>query len=822
MAIAAAKEPAVITLTIDGRQTAAAQGTTVIEAAAALGIDIPHLCYCPELPSTGSCRLCLVEIEGVRGPVVACKREVAPGMVVRTDSAEIREARRFVVELLLSRHPRGCLTCEASGRCRLQRYAYELGAQHDRFPYEDPGFAVDDANPFIVRDPNLCVLCGRCIRICRLHGAGILEFIYRGLDTKVGTPWDRPLLQSGCDFCGSCVGVCPTGALTEKPGRGRGREWELRKAPSVCNLCGAACAVDLHLKGNTVVRANSPRPTGFLCGRGRFGWTRFSHPERLTAPLVRKGGVLEPVEWEEALEAAARGLQTVWRKWGSGAVGGVLGTDVSREAGHGFLEVMRGGLQTDRIYSLLSFGGLDVLCDLQAVSGGRHAALADVAAADVLLVIGDAVRRAPALWASINRALGRGAKLIYVGPYRGRLARAAAVWLRPRPGMTAVVLQRMAATLLREDGKARLPGRRLDNFADFLATLDTVPEGDPGSGVSEEAVSAAAGLFGDPAARAVTVFAVDGVDRSTARAAVNLALLTGRWERGLHPVAAVANAYGLIGTVPRDGTGRDGTPGAESILSAMERHRAWYVLAEDPVSSFPDPERVHHAMEKADFLVVQDMFLTPTAAMADVVLPASGIPEESGSFTDVAGNPVRFGQAVASAGMPNFQILMEIASHLQPRPAGGDERRLPGKESPLASSPPKAVFLPVGIDGAAGEDSSGLWLVGWASRTGPLFHPRLRLQDFAALEPYGGDYISLAPADGAALGLEEGTEVMVRSPSGCAGTRVKLDEGLERGFVLVSPDTPLARAVMGDRWPLGPTPIRLTPANGSQGRDGDR
>ncbi|MFZ5897686.1 MAG: 2Fe-2S iron-sulfur cluster-binding protein, partial [Bacillota bacterium] len=203
------KETAPITLTIDGRETTVAPGTTIIEAAAGLGIHIPHLCYCPGLKSTGSCRLCVVEIEGLRSPVVACKREATPGIVVHTDSPTIREARRFVVELLLSRHPRECLVCDKSGACQLQRYAYELGAQADRFPVELPNHPVDDHNPFIFRDPNYCVLCGRCIRICHLQGAGIIDFINRGLKTKVGTPWDRPLDQSGCDFCGSCVEVCP-------------------------------------------------------------------------------------------------------------------------------------------------------------------------------------------------------------------------------------------------------------------------------------------------------------------------------------------------------------------------------------------------------------------------------------------------------------------------------------------------------------------------------------------------------------------------------------------------------------------------------------
>ncbi|MEW5794033.1 MAG: molybdopterin-dependent oxidoreductase [Bacillota bacterium] len=812
------KETAPITLTIDGREITVAPGTTIIEAAAAVGIDIPHLCYCPGLKSTGSCRLCIVEIEGLRSPVVACKRKATPGIVVHTDSPTIREARRFVVELLLSRHPRECLVCDKSGTCRLQRYAYELGARADHFLVEYPNHPVDDGNPFILRDPNYCVLCGRCVRICHLQGAGILDFIDRGLKTKVGTPWDRPLDQSGCDFCGSCVEVCPTAALIERQQRGRGREWELRRSTSVCGYCGAACAVDMHLKGDEIVRTSTPQQVGYLCARGRFGWAHLSHPERLTMPLVRENGTLVTADWAEALDAAANGLTAVRGQWGPGSVGGIIGTGVSNEVAHAFQRLMRAGLGTDNLDTSLGFKGLDVLRDIHEIYSGKRATLEDIAGADVLLVIGDAARRSPAIWPKVKQALASGASLIYVGFYHGRLAKAASVWLRSRPEAAEAVLHHMAATLLRLDVEGgRLPGRRYGDFRNYRTALQralTKPVPDP-EGPDESDLIAACTFFGDLSRKAVVIFAADGITRGTASAAVNLAYLTGRTERAVYPAVSAANAAGILtvlgnGKAPAE-SGSRGTP----LFADKTLVRGLYVLAEDPLSAFPDSERWREMMGKLDFLVVQDMFLTPTAALADVVLPASSHVEEGGSFISAAGQLVRFDRVIPPVGMGNPEILAQIGARLGiPRlrdvndPTAEIERLASNCTAP--DSKP-ALFAP-SVSHFVVEDTPGISLVGYASCFYPVHDAKLRRSGFAELEPYDGDGIALSPEDAEALGIVEGVEVVALSPHSQASARVKIDNGLLPGVALVSPDAPVALALLGGSWPLGPVPIRLSVA----------
>ncbi|MGQ5711481.1 molybdopterin-dependent oxidoreductase [Desulforudis sp. DRI-14] len=813
------KETGPFALTIDGRETTVAPGTTIIEAAAGLGIDIPHLCYCPGLKSTGSCRLCIVEIEGLRSPVVACKREATPGIVVHTDSPTIREARRFVVELLLSRHPRECLTCDKNGVCQLQRYAYELGAQADRFPVELPNHPVDDHNPFIFRDPNYCVLCGRCIRICYLQGAGIIDFINRGLKTKVGTPWDRPLDQSGCDFCGSCVEVCPTAALIERQRRGRGREWELRRSVSVCGHCGAACAVNFHLKGGEIVKVGAPQQVDYLCGRGRFGWAHLSHPERLTAPLVKKNGTLVAVNWAEALDAAANGLRAVREQWGPDSVAGIIGTGVSNEVAHAFQSLMRIGLRTNNLgISPGLKGPADVLHDLDTVYGGKRATLEDIASADVLLVIGDTVRRSPVVWAKVKRALANGANLIYVGFYNGRLAKTASVWLRSRPEATEAVLHQMAAMLLRLDESGRLPGRRLEGFSDYKTALQrafsmTISDGE---GLEAKDLAAACAAFGDLSRKAVVIFAADGVSRGTAAAAVNLALLTGRTERAIYPVVSGANATGILTLLKIGKTSTEAAMNAVKMLTGTNV-RGLYILAEDPLSFFPDPERWRGLINELEFLVVQDMFLTPTAALADVVLPASSHVEEDGSFINAAGHPVRFDQAVPPVGMGNLNTLAQIAARLGSQALGGEahgptaeiERLVSGRAVPGTSKP--ALFLP-SVSNFTKGNTPGISLVGYASRFYPVHDTRLRFSGFARLEPYGGDCIALSPIDAGALGIAEGADVVVQSPYSKASARVKIDNGLLPGVALVSPDAPVALAILGGSWPLGPVPIQLTVA----------
>jgi len=286
-----------VELTIDGRPLQAREGSTVLETALANGIDIPRLCYHPELLPSGACRLCLVEVEGRPAPVVSCGLTVAPGLKITTQSERLYRYRREVISLLLSDHPLRCVVCDKAGKCGLQKYAYEFGLAESTFRVEISRSLYQDDNPFFVRDHQACILCGRCVRVCdEVVGANAIEQAGRGFFAHVATPFDMPMVESSCVFCGNCVALCPTSALMPKARLKQGREWDLECTRTVCGYCGVGCTVEIMTssKGQIVdVRGDTGSPATsvngeMLCVKGRFGWEFLQHPDRLTKPLVRR------------------------------------------------------------------------------------------------------------------------------------------------------------------------------------------------------------------------------------------------------------------------------------------------------------------------------------------------------------------------------------------------------------------------------------------------------------------------------------------------------------------------------------------------------
>ncbi|HIQ06234.1 MAG TPA: 4Fe-4S dicluster domain-containing protein, partial [Anaerolineae bacterium] len=282
-----------INLTINGQSVVAKPGQTVLEAARDAGIHIPTLCYHPALPPVGYCRICLVEDKARGVQETSCTLQVHEGMVIETESPTVLEKRRLALELILSEHPLDCMTCEQAGNCELQDLAYEFGIKESSLPHKLHNYPVTDPNPFIERDYNKCIMCERCVSACReLNGVEAIYVFNRGFDAKIGTVFDGNLEDSPCEFCGQCVAVCPTGALTERQAKGRGRTWEMTKVTTTCGYCGVGCQFDLNIKDGQVVKVTSnwdaPANGGMLCVKGRFGFEYINHPDRLTKPLVRK------------------------------------------------------------------------------------------------------------------------------------------------------------------------------------------------------------------------------------------------------------------------------------------------------------------------------------------------------------------------------------------------------------------------------------------------------------------------------------------------------------------------------------------------------
>jgi len=284
---------AIINLTIDRQKIQGETGQTILQVAREAGIHIPVLCDHPALPSEGACRICLVEIDKQRALQPSCTYPATDGMVVHTNTPRVRDSRKFSLELLLSDHPLDCLTCDSTGNCLLQDLAYEYGATGDRYEGTRHHYSVNDPNPFIQVDRNKCILCRRCVRACReINGVEVISVFYRGFNAYIGFGADTHMADTLCEFCGSCVEVCPTGALSPKMSIGKGRTWQVERVRTTCPYCGVGCQLELEVKDNEIIKVNSvwegPSNHGWTCVKGRFGWDFVHHADRLTQPQVRR------------------------------------------------------------------------------------------------------------------------------------------------------------------------------------------------------------------------------------------------------------------------------------------------------------------------------------------------------------------------------------------------------------------------------------------------------------------------------------------------------------------------------------------------------
>lgn len=348
-------------LKIDGKSIEVPEGTTVLNAARMLDIPIPTLCHHPKLTPFGGCRLCLVEIKGIPRPVTSCTTPVSEGMEVLTKTPLIEDLRKTVLELILSDHPNDCMICEKAGDCTLQELAYFYGIRENRFEGERRRYTTRDGNPFIERDLEKCILCGRCVKVCEeIQGVGAIDFGYRGFVSKICTPFEKDL---NCEFCGQCVAVCPTGALTGKQWAFKGRQKDVREVDTVCSYCGTGCNITLHVRRNEIVRVTSKEDTwneGWLCVKGRFGYKFVNSPDRLKKPLIRTGPkemsdiekagqYFREATWEEALDLIASRLKEIRERSGSDSIGGLSSARCTNEENYLFQKFMRAVIGTNNV-----------------------------------------------------------------------------------------------------------------------------------------------------------------------------------------------------------------------------------------------------------------------------------------------------------------------------------------------------------------------------------------------------------------------------------------------------------------------------------------
>jgi NADH-quinone oxidoreductase subunit G len=603
-----------VKLTIDGRQIEAAPGTLLINAAKQAGIEIPAFCYYDGYSLQAACRMCLVEVEKAPKMPTACTLPVAEGMVVRTDTEQVRRARKMTLEFLLTNHPLDCPVCDKGGECELQDMVFRYGAGESRFV--ENKYHVDEKqwSPVVFYDGPRCILCFRCVRVCNEGmGVGALGVVNRGSVSEIA-PNEGDHLN--CDECGMCIDICPVGALTSGIYRYQTRPWEMDHVGTICTHCSNGCKTTLGVRNDQILRGNNRDRSGingeFLCIKGRYGFDFYNHPERLLSPLVRVGGALEPVSWSTALETVAREFSAIKAKGGKF---GVIGsTRTTNEENFYLQKFAREGLMTANIDHHRSG---DVVTLLDALSGKSNASLAgtsDLYNAKAVLVIGaDLSLEHPFLAFQIRANLRHHAAHVYVlTPHPVREDHCATQSARASGDAVWAALDEMRSSLAAE--------------ADLVILFDDSIKGHAVRRLVD---------FGESLAKPVKY--VPLVDYSNSRGASDMGLLPDLLP-GYHP----ADQPGLS---------------LDEMLAATDVDALWIVGA--------NPLARAQLNSASAFVVVQDLFLTESALRADVVLPAASAYEKNGTVTNVCGEVQRLKKGIDTMGAkPDLEIIGLIAKEM--------------------------------------------------------------------------------------------------------------------------------------------------------------
>lgn len=702
-----------VTLSIDNQEVTVSKGTTILEAAKGLGVEIPTLCHLKELAPDGSCRMCVVEVEGGRrgGLTTACTAHCQEDMVVATHSEKVADSRRFILDLLLSNHKLECFSCGKNGDCQLQQYALDYGIDATSFTEGKrmPCHQEDTSNPFFSYDPEKCIMCRRCARVCQLRqGRDVLSIANRGFETKMMPSYGQAFDQSICESCGNCVSSCPTGALTAKDTK-EYRKWETQKIPTTCPHCGTGCQMNLLVKNNRLVGVeplDGPANKNLLCVKGKFASYKFvGSGDRLTEPLIKRNGIFEPASWEEALTLVSSKFNEIKAENGPDALAGFSCSRATNEDNYVFQKMVRAAFGTNnvdncaRVCHSASVHGLAQTLG----SGAMTNPIADITEdVDMILLVGSNPEEAhPVIGAQIRQAIQRGTQVVVVDPRKINLVKDSALHLQVQAGTNVAFANGMMHVILKEGLADRhFIEERTEGFLDLEKMVaDYTPEK-----VAEichihpEDLIQAARMYAK-AEKAPIIYCLGVTEHSTGTEGVmsmsNLAMLVGKVGKpgcGVNPLRGQNNVQGAcdMGCMPYDFPGYQKVNNPE-VIDKFEK--AWhvplnrntgltstkvlpaatagnvkglYIFGEDPIVTDPDTGHVRQALESLDFLVVQELFMTETAAYADVVLPGISYAEKDGTFTNTERRVQRVRKAVEPRGQAreDYEIFCEVMTRM--------------------------------------------------------------------------------------------------------------------------------------------------------------
>jgi formate dehydrogenase (NAD+, ferredoxin) subunit len=688
-----------IQITVNGVTVKAEEGTTIYNASKACGIEIPTICYLEDLPAHGSCRICVVEVEGQDKLLRSCATPIAEGMVIHTHSEKTKASRKASLERTIDKHEIECFNCKKIGNCKLQEYSDENGVVYTPQEKEKIYHEIDTKNKFFDFDRNKCILCMKCINTCgKLQINNAISLVGKGKDAHIEIDPDK------CVSCGNCVSNCPVGALIPKKAVSA---IGVKKTLTTCPYCGVGCQMNIVSKNGSIVDVDPARGEaneGLLCVKGKFGYKYVSHPDRLTTPLIKKDGIFVESTWEEAFTLIASKIKETKEKHGSNALAGLSSAKCTTEDNYVFQKMMRAAIKTNNVDHCARLCHASTVAGLAITlgSGAMTNTVKEIKKSDVLLVTGSNTTEAhPVIATKMKQAVRNGSKIIVVDPRRIALVDHAELFVQIKPG-TNIAFFNSVLSVIVEEGLAdeEYIAQRTENFDSIKELLsDYTPEKVAKiCNVEPEEIRKVARLYGN-AERAGIYYAMGVTQFSTGTKGVfslsNLALATGNLGKegtGINPLRGQNNVQGSSDmcaapshypgyqhvTNPEvvknfeKSWGVDNLPSevgltaTEIIDEAGKSIKLLYIMGENPMVSDPDITHVKHSLEQLDFLVVQDIFMTETANLADVVLPATTQYEKEGTITNTERRIQRVRKVVDAPGLAraDWEILSEITRRI--------------------------------------------------------------------------------------------------------------------------------------------------------------